>query len=245
MGSYCHHGLLCASRGGHLDIVQMIVEHHEPSEESAHLALRSACNGCAWDVIFYLKEKFKITQINGLQQACRGRHRKLVDWLIENGDNNWDDGLFGACESGDVSLIQLMIDRGATSTDRTFNVTCERGNVEACKYLLQRGYNIVPGCYVQDIESVEMKKLLIDYDEGHMMHILASDICTLLNAGVSLQKLLRYENPDQTTYVVGLANNLLQVIQLSLQGTVCTDLVNALKLFIGYDVNMQVMEAIE
>ena len=245
---FSRRGFFGASKGGHLEIVQVIVEKYTPSRDDVKVAWECACSQCSWDVIFYLKEKFDIShQSNrGLYEACRGGHQKLVNWLIENGESDWYSGLRGACESGSVSLIQFMIERGATNIREGFEITCQTEHEEACKYLFEALHRVTPSgirC-LSYTRSVEIKKLLIECDETYAISIRVSDICPLLNEGVSLQKLLSYQNPHVIKQVVGLAEKLIQVVQLSLRGIVCADLINVLKRFIGYDVNAQVIEAV-
>ena len=243
--TYYQRGLFSASKGGHLDIVQMILEKYQPSPHEVDCAFKVACLKCSWEIIFFLHKKFNITHVNGLREACEGRHRKLVDWLIEHGDHYWDAGLAGACLSGDVSLIQLMIECGARNTDHGFQSTCEMGHVDASKYFLESGYSSIARIYLGYVRTVAMKKLLIEYDKARVLSFSSSDICALLNKGVSLQTLLLYNNSDIITRTVGLANHLLQVVQFSLRNLLCTDLVDVLKSFIGYDVNRQMMESIK
>ena len=177
-----------------------------------------------------------------MPQACEGKHRKLVDWLIENGDDNWEDGLIGACTSGDVSLIQLMIERGAKNRRDGFQIACFCGHVEASRYFIESGstnFNRL------DLASrhFEVKKLFIEYDHTRVIPIYPSDICPLLNRGVSLSTLLQYERPEATKRIVCLAEKLLEVVKSSLSDVLCADMVSALKSFIGYDVNEQVIES--
>lgn len=243
---YCEFGLLSASRGGHLDIVQMLIQKCQPGPDTLNSAFKEACSSCSWDVILYLKENFQMVRISALHQACKGGHRKLVDWLIEHGDHDWDSGLMGACESGDISLIQLMMERGATNICAGFDVVCDRGHVEASKYFLHTGCASVDEiAYFWDIDA-SVKKILIEYDVQHVVEIYVIDICPLLNKGVSLEKLLEYPDPvpQATKCIVGLAEKLLQVVHSSLQDTLCSDLVNVLKLFIGYDLNENMAEVV-
>ena len=239
---YCEHGFIRASKGGHLNIVRVVLENYFPCLREVGRALKWACSTCSWDVIFFLHKKFKITQINGLREACVGKHRKLVDWLIKNGDDDWNAGLAGACISGDVSLIRLMIDRGATDIKNGFQRTCEEGHVEASKYFLESGTITTLGRHLNYIRHMKVKKLLLEYDHRYTMTVFATDICPLLNEGVSLQTLSRYKHVE-TMYLVGLAEKLFQVVQLSLWGHICSDLVNLLKSFIGYDVSKQIMDS--
>ena len=244
---YCLDGLLGASTGGHLDIVQIILDNYQPyqpNQDEVTRAFENACYTCSWDIIFYLKEKFKINQSCALKQACKGRHTKLVDWLIKNGDHNWNGGLLGACESGDVSLVQLMIKHGATNIRHGFQVACQTGHVEASKYLLDAGYIIICECVLHPVSNVEIIKLLLEYDSKHDVSISSINICALLNAGVSPQKLSEYEAPGVITRIVSLAEKILNVVQFSLRDIFCFDLVNDLKSFIGYNVNEQIEQAI-
>lgn len=243
--SYCRSGLFDASKSGRLNIVQLMIEHYKPSGEDLTYAFEMACSKCSWDVIFYFKETFGLSQSRALEIACQGKHRKLVDWLIENGDDDWEHGLMGACVSGDVSLIQLMLDRGASENiTRGFEAACMSGNLDASKYLLESGKIKTIGKRLGYIHSMQVKKLLIDYDDARIIRVFPANVCCLLNEGVSLDILLQYERPEATARIARLAEDSLRVVHSSLQGTLCSDLVSALKMFIGYDVNAQVVESI-
>ena len=243
---FCTRGFLSASRGGRLDIIQMLVDIYQPGVYDLIVGWRSACYKCSWDVIFFLKEKFPIIPIRGLYQTCKGKHRKLVDWLVENGDNDWDAGFAGACESGDVPLIQFMIERGATNKTEGFQLACMYGHVEAFKYLLETFRQLLSPSDMFFYSTIQIKKLLMEYDVARSVPIRVFDICPLLNEGISIQTLLLYQRSHAAiTYVVGLAERLLQVVQLSLHTTLCSDLVNDLKGFVGYDVNPLILESIE
>ena len=244
--SYCRAGLIGASKGDHLDIIKMVIQNYQPSTKDVVWALQEACLTCSWNVLFFLKETFNISPIRALRQACEGKHRKLVDWLIENGDDDWESGFIGACEAGDVSLIQLMIPliikRGAINLRLAFMITSRRQHVEASKYLLELGKLTVVGEYLGC--NADITKLLIEYDDTRAIPILASHVCPLLNKGVSLSTLLQYKQSGVVRRIVCLAEKLLEVVKSSLRDVLCTDLIITLNLFIGYDVNKQVVEAI-
>ena len=53
--SFCQRGLISASEGGHLDVVQMVIDYYEPSPDHVCAAWEKACFTCSWDVIFYLE----------------------------------------------------------------------------------------------------------------------------------------------------------------------------------------------
>lgn len=76
-------GLLGACRGGHIDIIKLMIE--------------KGANNWNW----------------GLFGACRGGHIDIVKLMIEKGVNNWNLGLFGACCGGHIDIIKLMIEKGA------------------------------------------------------------------------------------------------------------------------------------
>ena len=242
---YCQRGFLSASKGGYLEIVQIIVEHHEPCEDDVRVAFKEACSSGSWDIILYLREKFNTYPIQALQVACQGKQRKVVDWLIENGADNWNDGLIGSCQSGDVSLMKLMIQRGATDVCLGLQITCERGHVEASKYLLELLHRVIPSnIHFQFISSAKIKKLLIECDEAHTMHICVLDVWPLINEGVPLEKLLLYKNANYIRRMVRLVLDLFELIHSSLQEMLCSDLRNVLQQFVGHESNINALASL-
>ena len=78
-----NYGLYCASSGGHLNLVNLMIS--------------KGAND--WN--------------KGLLSACYGGNQNVVDLIISKGGNNWNSGLYGACWRSNQNLVNLMILKGA------------------------------------------------------------------------------------------------------------------------------------
>ena len=80
---YWNYGLYGACRGGHMDIVKLLIE-------------KGAGN---WNC--------------GLSGACSGGNIDIVNFMIEKGASSWNWGLRTACETYHLDIVKLMIKKGA------------------------------------------------------------------------------------------------------------------------------------
>jgi len=95
--------------------------HNEWNQGLAH-----GCRGGHMDIVQYMIEKGANNWNSGLINACHGGHMDIVQLMIEKGANNWNSGLINACKEGHLAgqeaknakhfldIVQLMINRGAT-----------------------------------------------------------------------------------------------------------------------------------
>ena len=116
-------GLFEACRGGHLNIVNLMIEK---GADNWNHGLRGACQNGHLNIINYMIDKGAYSWNYGLYGACLGGHLNIVNLMIEKGADAWNDGLQGACQNGNLNRLQgarkpyntnimnLMIKKGAT-----------------------------------------------------------------------------------------------------------------------------------
>ena len=78
-------GLREACRGGHLDLVGLMIQH--------------GASDWNW----------------GLLGACYGGHIEIARLMIQHGATDWNRSLYGACSEGHIEIARLMIQHGATN----------------------------------------------------------------------------------------------------------------------------------
>ncbi len=76
--------------------------------------LYGACRGGHINIVNFLIEKRVDEWSWGLYGACKGGHMDIVKLMIEKGASDWCWGLWGACGGGHIDIVKLMIEKGAT-----------------------------------------------------------------------------------------------------------------------------------
>ncbi len=104
-----NYGLSGACRGGHLNIINVMIEKGASNWD---WGLNSACKEGNFDLINLMIKKSADNWNYGLSGACEGGHLNIVNLMIEKGASNWDWGLYGACKGGHLNIIKLMIEKG-------------------------------------------------------------------------------------------------------------------------------------
>jgi hypothetical protein len=101
--------LQAACRGGHKDVVQLLLENDaDVNAQGGHYgnALQAACSGGHKDVVQLLLENDADVNAQGgyygnaLQAACRGGHKDMVQLLLENGAVHYDQSLNQSSDIG-------------------------------------------------------------------------------------------------------------------------------------------------
>jgi hypothetical protein len=145
------YGLCGACRGGHIDLVNFLIENSPFAHPLAH----------------WFNPDWKLS----LREASFGGHMDIVNLLIDNGYQNWDDGLCGACEGGHQSIVEFMIQKGAQNWNAGLhgalygctNSIVERGDPHkkqllTAKMMIKRGAN--------DFDNIEMEDLVLLLNDG-------------------------------------------------------------------------------
>ena len=78
-----------------------------------NLGLRCACIGGHLHLVNFMIEKGATDWNGGLLYACCYSNLHLVKLMIEKGATDWNEGLFVACCYGNLNIVKLMIEKGA------------------------------------------------------------------------------------------------------------------------------------
>ncbi len=102
-------GMYQACEGGHIDIINILIE-----------------NGANID--------YEIFQV-----ACKNGNLDIVNMMIKKGADGWDYGLYGACQGGNLDIVNMMIKKGASYLDIGLRGACEGGHLEIMTYMIEKG----------------------------------------------------------------------------------------------------------
>ena len=102
-------GLLYAALGGHMNIVQLMLDKGATDYDRA---LARAAEGGHMNIVQLMLDKGATDYNEGLNGAARGGHMDIVQLMLKKGaDPNW--GIEPAAEHGHLDIVQLMLDKGA------------------------------------------------------------------------------------------------------------------------------------
>jgi len=104
-------GLYYACKGGHIDIIEMMIDK---GAKKLNSELLKACVGGHLEIVKLMIKKGANDWKWGLLNACYGGNIDIVRLIISNGANDWNNGLKCACQGGHMDIIELIIDKGAT-----------------------------------------------------------------------------------------------------------------------------------
>ena len=105
-------GLYSACEGGHLNIINLIINRCDYT--GYNWGLFGACRNGHINIVKLIIEKGAHWWDYGLYGACKGGHIDIVKFMIEKGAKYWNWGLYGACEGDHIDIVKLMIEKGAT-----------------------------------------------------------------------------------------------------------------------------------
>ena len=106
-----------------------------------NLGLYYACKGGHLDIVNLMIEKGAKHWNYGLQGACEGGHLAIVNLMIDKGANNWNLGLYYACEGGHLNIINYMIEKGATDWNEGLRGACFGGHLDIINLMIEKGAN--------------------------------------------------------------------------------------------------------
>ena len=88
-------------------------------DENWNYGLSGACRGGHMEIVLLMIEKGVVDNWDwGLRGACEGGHMRVVLLMIEKGATDWNWGLNYACYGGHMDTVLLMIEKGATDWNR-------------------------------------------------------------------------------------------------------------------------------
>ena len=98
--------------------------------------LEYACRGGHMDIIKLIIEKGAQNWHCGFHGACLGDHIDIVKFLIKKGFNDWNGGLSYACYDNNLDIVKLMIKKGANNWNYALRYACEGGNIDIVKLIM-------------------------------------------------------------------------------------------------------------
>ena len=133
------YGLFNACLGGHMDIVQLMID------EGANMwrfGLEGACaagndNMQIIELMIFNDYKY----VNGCFYACALNHAcysgcmDLVERIIATGNDDWDSGLAGAAYGRNIEIVKFMLNKGATGFVYALEKVCATPTLGTAKYL--------------------------------------------------------------------------------------------------------------
>ena len=178
LGEDLNEGLIGACEGGHICIVNWIIEK---GADDWNQGLLSACLGGNFQIVLLMIEKLKDSNKfddsewneDFFQHACEGGNLDIIKLMIQKGANNWDMGLCIGCNKQNYNLIKLMIEKGATAWDEGLEEACGAGTLDIVKLMIQKGANnwndsLERACYAGHIDIVKLiiEKGATTWDKG-------------------------------------------------------------------------------
>jgi len=135
---YWNYGLRGACRGGHVAIINLMIEKGADDWDDG---LFEACRGGNIDIVNLMIQKEVNFWDDVLFGACQGGNIDIVNLMIQKGSNDWDWGLFGACRKGHIDIVNLMIEKGANDLNNGLFKACEGGHINIINLMIEKGAN--------------------------------------------------------------------------------------------------------
>ncbi|KAM6537139.1 hypothetical protein FALCPG4_003085 [Fusarium falciforme] len=190
-GSHFSNALQAASSGGHLEVVQLLLDKGaDVNAQGGHFsnALQAASSGSHLEVVQLLLDKGADVNAQGgqfgnaLQASSSGSRLEVVQLLLDKGaDVNAQGGPLGnalqaALFGGHLEVVQLLLDKGADVNAQggqfgnALQAASERGHLEVVQLLLDKGadVNTQGGLYGNALQAasdgghLEIVQLLLD-----------------------------------------------------------------------------------
>ena len=188
-GSYrkWNNGLYGACRGGHMDIVKLMIK--QGAKSWMNQGLYEACEGCHLDIVKLMIKSGAANCWNiGLHKACIGGNMDIIKLMIDNGGRGWNCALYYACFGGHMDVAELIIKKYYWPNYNNRWSKAFWGAYHGYKYnynTLDNYANIIKFTLDNDAYNV---CYIFDYPED------ISIIMKLLDLGVSIYKLSNTPN---------------------------------------------------
>ncbi len=149
--SFRHWGLIGACEGGHLELVNMMLE----------LGAQNY-----YEAIFY---------------ACKGGNIDIINIIFNSGVNDYNRGLYGACEGGHIEVVKMMILLGANNYNEGLRRACSYKHIEIAKLMISLGANKYQFLYIDNLEfnilyirltsKVVILHIKTEHPEYHLLNV--------------------------------------------------------------------------
>ncbi len=131
------HGLVCATRAGHYNVVNLLVQKTDRRHGEA---IYSAAKDGRLDIVNLIAAQDQVGTYNGaLHGACWGGHLDIIRRLIDLGADDFNWGLCGACGGGNMAAVNAMIELGANDWNTGLYEACEGKHPAAMMVMIERG----------------------------------------------------------------------------------------------------------
>lgn len=134
----CDTALVAAAEGGHMEIVDMMVDH---GASDYGLALRKAASENHLEIVKRLLSLGVDEHNCGLAAAIAANrgYVEIMEIIPIYSQEYLDELVVTAAASGRAEIVELLIERGAQELDRALRMAAIRGRLEVVDLLLRRG----------------------------------------------------------------------------------------------------------
>lgn len=153
----------CAARGGHTEIVHLII--NAGAANSCVGLLQSARGGHIQLVELFLSKGARDWDL-AMSYAAEGGHTWLVNYFVDKGCDFWDWGIQGAASGGHMDLVKFFLDKagGSFNDIKTYsfairNALYKRRNVYKKQSIKYRNHYDVATYLMQEREKARIKML--------------------------------------------------------------------------------------
>jgi ankyrin repeat protein len=126
--------IFVAARGGHMEIVKLMIEKGSTSFNSAMV---NAALGGHMEIVKFLIEKGATDFNRAMANAAYRGHIEIVKFLIEKGATNFNIAMTTAAEEGYMKIVKLLIEKGADNFNNAIESAARGGHMEIVNYLKQ------------------------------------------------------------------------------------------------------------
>lgn len=133
---YWNEGLSGACRGGHRDIVDMMIEKGAYNWDRG---MTEACEGGHTEIITLMIENGASWWSWAMIGACRGGNMDILNWMIAKGGDDWNWGMAEACRHGHLEVVKKMVEKGANNWDRAINEACVGDHFDIACFVIEKG----------------------------------------------------------------------------------------------------------
>lgn len=140
--------LRAASYGGHLKIIEFLVEmlkkYGKFDSDIYNTCFVEACAGGQLAIVEHMLSKHKVSLKCGLHNACEKGHVKIVKYLVSKGATNSNTAMSQAIMGGSVDIIKFLIDTSKNTghvikwNDHLCSV-CDEGSLKLVKIMIENG----------------------------------------------------------------------------------------------------------
>lgn len=133
---------ICAK--GHIDLVKTVF-YNKLDYSTVDMGMIYATRGGHLDLVQYFISQGARSWKNGMREAARYRQLSMIPLFIRKAEENdclesmWEWGVSGAIRGGHLDLVQFFIDRGSKCWIYEMHDAAKGGNMEIVHFLIANG----------------------------------------------------------------------------------------------------------